>query len=69
MALVSYGAMGFLAHSPLQGLIFATAVGGLTYLAALFLFDIANLRGIALRGIAAARLLPILAVNTKRSKQ
>jgi O-antigen/teichoic acid export membrane protein len=64
MALVSYGALALLAHSPLKCLIFATAVGGLTYLAALFLFDIANLRG-----IAAARLLPILGVDTKRLKQ
>jgi ABC-type transporter Mla maintaining outer membrane lipid asymmetry permease subunit MlaE len=46
MALASYGAMHVLSHSPLENLIYATVVGGLVYLTALLLFDIAEIRGV-----------------------
>jgi len=64
MALASYGAMQVLSHSPLESLISATVVGGLVYLTALLLFDIAEIRG-----IVAAVLLPILTVGASRPKR
>ena len=47
MALASYGAMHVASHSPLVSLIYATVVGGLVYLTALFTLDVAEIRGIA----------------------
>jgi hypothetical protein len=64
MALASYGAMHVLSRSPLESLISATVVGGLVYLIALLLFDIAEIRG-----VVAARLLPILTVGASRAKR
>jgi O-antigen/teichoic acid export membrane protein len=64
MALASYGAMHVLSHSPLESLIYATIVGGLIYLIALFLFDIAEVRE-----IVATRLLPILTLSDSRPKR
>jgi len=54
MALASYGAMQ-MSHSPSENLIYATVLGGLVYLTALLLFDVAEIRG-----VIAARLLPIV---------
>jgi O-antigen/teichoic acid export membrane protein len=64
MALASYAAMQFASHSQLVSLIYATLVGGLVYLTALFMFDIAEIRG-----IVTARLLPILSVGASRPKR
>jgi O-antigen/teichoic acid export membrane protein len=64
MALASYGATRVLSHSPLESLIYATVVGGLTYLTAIFMFDIAQIRG-----FVAARLLPMLTAGASRPKR
>jgi O-antigen/teichoic acid export membrane protein len=63
MALASYGAM-HVSHSPLEALTYATIAGGLVYLTALLLFDIAEIRG-----LIATWLWPILTVGFSRSKR
>lgn len=63
MALASYVAM-HVSHSPLENLIYATVVGGLVYLTALLLFDIAEIRG-----VIAAWLSPILTVGLSRLRR
>jgi O-antigen/teichoic acid export membrane protein len=63
MALASYGAM-HVSHSPQENLIYATVVGGVVYLTALLLFDIAEIRT-----LISARLSPTLLVGFSRLRR